>query len=236
MIPLKTAAFLSDIEIDINKQSAFATFQNFLIKLKKINKTPVILGDFFEYYTGKEILSNSQFYGFLLFLKKEMIDLYLIPGNREAIIRNEIEFERNNFHILDKNIEVKTDNNNILLTHGDEILEKEISHLLFKKTMNLVKEHNLDTKIPSQFKGFVGTILRRISRGKKEKNLITSNFYNLNKYDTIIMGHFNEQKEISVKIDGKTTKIYILGKWIYNKPILTYNDGFKWITIASWDE
>lgn len=232
MVPIEEGVFLSDVELDLDKKDRLSTFQHFLINIKNINKTPIILGDFFEYYPGKEILKNYLFQQLLSFLKNENIKIYLIPGNRESLIKSEIEFEKNNFYILNKNVEISKNGYNILLTHGDEILEQEVSHILFKKTLSFVKEKNIDEKVPGYFKNFIGTILRRLSRGnsKKSNNTInTNNFHLLTKYNIVIMGHFTEQKEICIKFDHKITKVYILGKWEPQKPVLIYDDGFKWI-------
>lgn len=236
MIPIEESVFLSDIELTLDKKDTILPFLNFLIKIKNMNKTPVILGDFFEYYSGKKILNNYHFQNLLSFLKNKQIKIYLIPGNREALIKNELEFNKNNFHILNKNIEVNINGYNILLTHGDEILEEEVSHILFKKSMCFIKEKNIDEKVPTSLKSFVGTLLRRISRGhtKKKKNTLNTNkLYNLSKYNVVIMGHYDYPKEINIKVGNKITKIYILGKWAQNKPILTYNNGFRWITITN---
>ncbi len=236
MVPIEQCVFFSDVELDLYKKDVLSPLQDFLIKIKNINKTPIILGDFFEYYTGKEILKNHQFQQLLSFLKNENIKIYLIPGNRECLIKSEREFEKNNFLVLNKNIHINHKGYNILLTHGDEILEQEVSHILFKRSMNFLKEKNIDEKVPSNFKSIIATILRRVSRGNFKKNNNTINPYNfhlLTQYDVVIMGHFIPQKEITIKLNHKTTKAYILGKWEPQKPVLISDNGFsfKWITL-----
>ncbi|MFN7181967.1 MAG: metallophosphoesterase [Planctomycetota bacterium] len=234
MFEINKVVLLSDTEIDFLNSKKINGFKNFLLKVKEIKKDTLIVGDFFEYYTGREILHNSYFKEFLSFLKGEGIKIYLIPGNRESLIKNSRKFEENNFYILDSYVEIKEHGQTILLTHGDEILEQKISHFLFKKTLNHIKEKNIEEAVPYPIKNLIARILRRISRGnsRREKNSINLNFLlKLYRYDTIIIGHYDIPKEININFQNRITRIYILGKWKPSNPVLIFENRFKWIKI-----
>ncbi len=234
MFDINECVLVADTEIDFFNATKVEDFLNFLIKIKKINKDTLILGDFFEYYVGKEILYNDNFKTFLSFLKNEGIKIYLIPGNRECLIKSNGRFSENNFYVLDKKIEINGNNQHILLTHGDEILEQDVFHLAFKKTLELIRENNIEETIPYNIRNVIGKILRKVSKGnikKNDKTLKLNSFYCLSKYDIVVMGHHNFQKEINIKFEKKTTKVYILGNWHDAKPVLIFDNTFKWIKI-----
>jgi UDP-2,3-diacylglucosamine hydrolase len=226
--------FFSDVEIDFTNIKFLEYFEEFLLRIKNIQKTPVVLGDFFEYYVGSDLLNNYLFRHFLTFLQKNSINFFLIPGNREALIKNEPEFMSCNFYILNKNVEVEVDGKFILFTHGDEILDCDRGHLLFKKGLSYASEHKIEEKIPFSIKVLVAKILRRISKGntKKKKNLLSMSFLsNLQKYDAIVMGHYSKRMHIKLTWQSRITNVYIVGKWEKDSPLLSYDGEFKWIKI-----
>ena len=126
---------ISDLHLHESRTKSFNLFLSFLDNtIIAKHDTLYILGDFFEYYLGDDILTKFQktIFKKLSNLHSEGLKVYLMHGNRDFLIGKDIE-KKYKITIIDDPHIVTVENKKIQLMHGDLLCTDDIKYQKFRK-------------------------------------------------------------------------------------------------------
>lgn len=126
-------AFISDLHLSPNTFDRNQLFYSLMQRFEQEVDALYILGDFFDYWIGDD--DNNAFITdikntFIRFTQKK--PLYFIRGNHDFGLGNVFAKETGIRYLKDCSI-LKTDNNAILLSHGDVFCTLDIGHMRLKR-------------------------------------------------------------------------------------------------------
>lgn len=126
--------FISDLHLSKNTPNVALLFQYFVSNIMKPGDTLVILGDFFEYYLGDDLIDSVQ-EGALMKLKRlqeQGSKIFFMPGNRDFLIKKNALTPYKIELLIDPCL-FKIFGKRILLVHGDHLCTKDIKYQHYRK-------------------------------------------------------------------------------------------------------
>jgi UDP-2,3-diacylglucosamine hydrolase len=214
-----TILFISDVHLNPIDNNNHKLFINFINYLPEHTKAIYILGDLFEYWVDDKLdnifLNNIKI---ILFNLTKKIPVYFIHGNRDFLI-NQIFATQTNIKILPQFYKINLYNYNILLTHGDYL----VNDLLYCCFRTIIRNNiiiNLANLLPINPKLYLARKLRSIS--KKNSKIYDVSQYLVEKYlkiynSTILIHGHTHQPNIH-----NHSRI-VLGSWEETAEILSFN-------------
>lgn len=218
--------FISDLHLTPEKRR-LETFYHFLTSLPKSCRCLIILGDFFDYWLGSDMHQND-YNQLMTHLKNVPCPIFFLPGNRDFLIEDDW-LKQANLNKLEDPIKIIINNQNILLTHGDQFCTHDHFYQFYRRISrkNIVK--NIFLKLPKRVRKF---ILKGIRISKNKKALARKYAINHNSvkrisqiFDTnmIIHGHIHRP---GIHINDEIKRV-VLDEWMPEedqKPSISYLD------------
>ncbi len=205
-------------------------------KIKTTGGTLVIGGDFFDFwfdYGNNHSLGYQSLFTALTDLNNKGINIHYILGNHDFWDFGYF-FKTFNATIYPSEMEANLHNNEkILITHGDGLLQSDVGYRFMKKIIrskiciflfNLLGQ-KIGTKIALKISN---TSAHYHHHDKHSKAIISEICSNMDKkydgkYNYILVGHYHQ---VGI-YDMKNTKVIFLGDWLDKFTVTTY-DGINW--------
>lgn len=217
---------------------------NLFAHIKKTGGTLIIGGDFFDFWVQSFYGIPNYYQDILIELKKiteQNIEIHYIVGNHDywdfGFLKQQcgIKIHKSDFIF-------NTNNQKILITHGDGLLKNDILYRFMKTIIRSTIFILLIRLIPSN----IMTILaKKISNTKSKFNKLqilpkhckselkeyAINQMNNNNINTVLMGHYHQ---LGIEKINNNNFIH-LGDWINNYTVTTLNEKGVWKQ-ESWNE
>lgn len=128
------AYFISDLHLSKNTPNVALLFHYFLENIMRPKDSLYILGDFFEYYLGEDLIDHIQ-EGALLKLKAfqdKGSKIYFIHGNRDFLIKQKT-LAAYGIQVLKDPSLIDMAGKKILLSHGDHLCTNDVRYQRYRK-------------------------------------------------------------------------------------------------------
>ena len=137
MNSLKTF-FISDLHLSQNTPHVWALFQHFIEHHFTPGDQLFILGDFFEYYLGPDLLDPVQLQALntLKHLTEQGSIIYFMRGNRDFLI-NAKTLAQYQITLLPDPTSITLNGQSILLSHGDILCTEDIKYQRYRRLAHL---------------------------------------------------------------------------------------------------
>ncbi len=157
--------FISDLHLTPERPAITRAFQRFLEQDAPTATTLYILGDFFEYWIGDDVMDDfhRQIAHSLQQLSGKGVDIYLMPGNRDFLIGNSFCQQADCTLLADPTL-IQLDNKPVLLMHGDSLCTSDVSYMRFRKVVRNPIIQKLALSLPSCWRRNLAENLREKSR------------------------------------------------------------------------
>jgi len=246
------AIFISDAHLRRANDERYGKLINFFndIKEGKINRLvdsdkprtgPVyiddlyIAGDLFDFWFCQKEEIYPEFIPVinkLIELQKTGIRIHLGEGNHDFFMT---EYFRDvlGMEVLEEWTNVRLDNFQFLIAHGDTVDSTNIKYILFRKFLRSHAFYNIQRFIPASLRW---TLARLTSTASKEMTIEDGDAlvkkmlsFALTKfqenYDAVILGHCHVPSLNHYTIAGKKKTFVTLGDWINHYSLLYYEDN-----------
>jgi UDP-2,3-diacylglucosamine hydrolase len=218
--------FISDnhfmIETSLDEENRRLRLFSLFKSIKSTGGTLVIGGDFFDFWFDKNEMTTIYYEDILSeleLLNQSGISIHYIAGNHDYWDFGYFHKRFNaNFHKGD--LIIQSENQKILVTHGDGLLKNDHSYRVMKKIIRHPISISLFALLPEGWGVKAAKFVSRTSEKKSRMNVINDNVkseikdYHANywekKYNTVLVGHYH-QTGIS-KVSSK--RLIFMGDWI----------------------
>ncbi len=227
------AFFISDLHLSDNTPVVTRLFNHFISKIIKPGDTLFILGDFFEYYLGKDLLDNTQLHALnqLKKLQECGSKIYFMHGNRDFLIYRET-LKPFGINLLKDPELIEYCNKKVLLTHGDILCTDDTAYQRYRKLAHNNLIQWLFLHLPKNLRTLLAKkIHAQNPHGEKIKNphytLADANPHAIEQIiqrsqpDFLIYGHVHKMGTYS---HGQTTRM-VLGDWYHTGNYIQLNEN-----------
>lgn len=221
-----TILFISDVHLNPIDNNNHKLFINFINYLPENTKELYILGDLFEYWVDDKLdnifLNNIKT---ILSNLTKKIPVYFIHGNRDFLI-SQIFATQTNIKILPQFYKINLYNYNILLTHGDYLVN-DLLYCCFRAIIRNNITITLANMLPINPKLSFATKLRAISKKNSKiydvyQNLVERSLKTYNS-TILIHGHTHQPNIHNFTINNQKHSRIVLGSWEETAEILSFN-------------
>jgi UDP-2,3-diacylglucosamine hydrolase len=232
--------FISDLHLGAEHSRSAQLFQRFMRHTAPQAEALYILGDLFEAWPGDDDLDDpfhQRIIGALKKLSSSGTRLYLMHGNRDLLMSNELERACGATLLPDPTL-VDLYGTPTLLTHGDQLCTDDTAYQAYRKQVH-------DPGWQKQFlaqplatrKAFIAQLRARSRDEKQSKNMAIMdvngeaviNFLREHNYPNLIHGHTHRIGHHVLHIDGYTCERWVLGDWDTRASALRCDaDGTRW--------
>ena len=206
---------IADLHLNESRPQTTYLFKTFLNKISQSGNALFILGDFFDYWVGDDVLTNMQ-QDIILSLANahdKGLQVYFMHGNRDFLIGNTFAQKANVTLINDPYI-LELTHKEIVLMHGDLLCTDDTSYQIFRQFVRNSMVKKLYLSLPAKTRQNIARKIRLKSQQKNEKyKTIDVTLKGIKRYladnKLLIHGHthlFNTHHE-------KTYTRYVLGDW-----------------------
>jgi UDP-2,3-diacylglucosamine hydrolase len=246
------AIFISDAHLRRANDERYGKLINFFndIKEGKVNRLvdsdkpgrgPVyiddlyIVGDLFDFWFCKNEKIYPEFIliiNKLIELQKTGIRIHLSEGNHDFFMG---EYFRDvlGMEVFEEWTNVKLDNLQALIAHGDTTDSTNIKYVLFRKLLRSHTFYNMQRFIPASLRWTLASFTSTASKemtiedgdalAKKMLSFALAKFQE--NYDAVILGHCHVPSLNHYTITGKKKTFVTLGDWISHCSFLYYEDN-----------
>lgn len=216
--------FISDLHLCESRPHITKSFIHFLNALAKNAQALYILGDFFEYWAGDDVIENGAYKTIIQSLKNlsDSTDVFLMHGNRDFLIGNKFE-EATGATLLSDPSLLNLYGKSVLISHGDALCTDDLDYQKFR---NEVRSANWQSNFLNQpLQHRIGYIEQLRAKSEQEKSTKSMQIMDVNpiavnqllrQYNVppiFIHGHTHRPKMHTHQIDGKTCERWVLGDW-----------------------
>ena len=245
------AIFISDAHLKRATDKRYAQLMNFLSDIKDgkarflVNsddlikdKAPIddlyIVGDLFDFwfcqkeniYPEFKLIINK-----LIELQKAGIRIHLFEGNHDFFMK-EYFFDVLGMEVFQEQADIKLDNLQALIAHGDRADKTNIKYMLFRKLLRSRPFYNFQRFIPSLIRWAVARFSSTASRKMniEENSVLLEKMLSFARdkfkedYDAIVLGHCHEPVLRQYVVEGKKKTFVALGDWIKHYSFLYYEN------------
>ncbi len=126
--------FISDLHLSAKNTQVTTLFQHFIEKIAPTCERLFIIGDFFEYWLGADIIDTFQQSCLekLQHLAHQGIQIYFIHGNRDFLLSQKT-LKAYSIELLDETHVLTNFNKTALICHGDHLCTLDIQYQRYKK-------------------------------------------------------------------------------------------------------
>jgi UDP-2,3-diacylglucosamine hydrolase len=230
---MKTAApkifFISDLHLSENVPQVVELFNHFINAIFKPHDQLFILGDFFEYYLGADLLDSAQLQALqsLRHLVKQGSKIYFMPGNRDFLICAETLAQYGVELLQDPSL-LTLANQKVLLAHGDTLCTDDVQYQRYRKLAHLGLTQSLFLHLPKILRKCIANKIHRHNPHKTKLNdpnytladatpTAIENLLARYRPDLLIYGHVHKMGEYH---HGKIKRL-VLGDWYHTGNYLT---------------
>ena len=206
-----------------------------------------ILGDLFHYWHALKPIPDNSLWKVverLNLIAENHLPVTLLMGNRDFLLKR-IEMYFPSLKIKKGAISIKLSEDNVYISHGDELCIKDLKYLIYKKFIrgNIVYWTYKYLLSEKQKKSLAEKLSKGSGEAVKKKSIdkleIPEDHYlkvacipqKIIKSDIIIHGHIHIKKELNLEDKGRKVKVFSLPKWDETGEFLVYNPDknmFKW--------
>lgn len=206
---------IADLHLNESRPETTILFKKFLNRISLTDNALFILGDFFDYWVGDDVLTSMQkdIIQSLTKAHNNGLQIYFMHGNRDFLIGNIFEKTTKVILIKDPYL-LKLRHKKILLMHGDLLCTNDKSYQIFRKFVRNTLIKKLYLSLPALTRQKIAQKIRLKSKQKNEKYKIidvTSKGIQqyLGKKKLLIHGHTHL---LDIHYE-KTYTRYVLGDW-----------------------
>ena len=160
---------ISDLHLSENTPQISHLFQTYCEQHTHGLKNLIILGDFFEFYLGDDIISPYQHHiaSMLQQLTHQGVQIYFMPGNRDFLVRQKFLDLFNGVLLKDPSVLVfNLLDQKYILTHGDQLCTRDQGYQVLRFFLRAPWIEALILKLPSSIRASAARYLRQQSRAK----------------------------------------------------------------------
>ena len=232
---MQDTVFISDLHLLPERADTLELFIKFTQEIAAQADCLYILGDFLELWWGDDepALGYQEMFDSLSALaSKDKTEIYLMHGNRDFMIGNELA-QRCHFKIIDDPHKITLQNRDILLMHGDTLCTDDIEYQKFRQmARNPAWQQQLLNKSLEERYAIAQSIRdnSKLTTSEKEETIMdvnqdeTDSVFINNDIDLIIHGHTHRPMIHHKKINGRDTTRVVLGDWHAHGSYLRIND------------
>lgn len=227
---MRYCLFISDLHLCASRPLITDDFLTWLNKSASQADALYILGDFFEYWAGDDVLDASSedadMYRNVAKALKTLAQrgtlVYLMHGNRDFLIGERFCQESGATLLADPSV-VELYGQPVLLSHGDALCTDDTDYMAFKAQ---VREADWQSQFLAQpLSQRLAFIADARSRSDAQKSVKSMNIMDVNQiavteclkeYNTpplFIHGHTHRPKQHAHNVDGKVVVRWVLGDW-----------------------
>lgn len=246
------AIFISDAHLRKSSDDRYKKLMDFFDAIQKghipaqVNyDTPVtapvhiddlyIAGDLFDFWFCRKEKINPEFKPIinkLIELQKTGIRIHLSEGNHDFFMG---EYFRDvlGMEVFEEMTNVRLDDMQALIAHGDTTDSTNIKYILFRKFLRSHAFYNIQRFIPASLRwalaGFSSTASKELTIEDGDALVEKMSSFALAKfqedYDAVILGHCHVPSLNHYTIEGKKKTFVTLGDWIRHYSFLYYEDN-----------
>jgi len=217
------ALFIADLHLEQSDETVNKTFEAFLQKVAVETKRLYILGDFFNFWIGDDVMTewHRGIASRLAKLSQSGVEIFLMAGNRDFLLGKQFANLANCKLLPDPTL-IKLGEQTVLLKHGDDLCTLDKRHQLFRKITRLRIVKNLFVSFPRRMRLAIAEKLRQLSfkhnknRPKKILDVVDDAVISClekARSDILIHGHTHKPQVHHFK-DKNSVKIrYVVGDW-----------------------
>lgn len=225
--------FISDLHLSKNVPKVAALFNHFIKDIIQPGDTLFILGDFFEYWLGEDLIDETQLNALLKLktLHTQGSKFFFIHGNRDFLIR-EKTLKQFGITLLKDPSQIEIHKKKLLLSHGDSLCTNDIHYQRYKKLVQRPWIQWGFLHLPRKFRSWIA---EKIHQQNPHGPFIENPDYTLadatpsaiaesiEHYhpDLFIYGHVHKMETYQ---HGKTTRM-VLGDWYHTGNYIEINSG-----------
>lgn len=245
------AVFISDVHLRRSADERYGQFINFLTDLKEgkvislvdstelgREKSPIddlyILGDLFDFWFCRKEHIHPEFQlviSKLMELQKTGVRIHLCEGNHDFFMK-EYFHDVLEMEVFEESADIKLNNINTLIAHGDTVDRTNYFYLLFRKILRSRAFYHLQRSIPSSIHWAIAGIISKTSKTMTvedgavlvEKMLSFATGKLREEYDAVILGHCHQPVLRYFNVDGKKKTFVTLGDWVRHYSFLYYEN------------
>ncbi len=217
--------FISDLHLCDSRPHITNAFIQFLEKTAAKAQALYILGDFFEYWAGDDVIEfglHQPIINALKNLSTNGVKVFFMAGNRDFLI-GEGFARATGLHILPDPSVIMLYGKPVLLSHGDALCTDDVAYLEFRAQ---VRNTAWQTQFLSQpLATRIATIEQLRIKSEQEKSTKSMQIMDVNavavgdclrrfSYPPLfIHGHTHRPMQHFHTVDGKTCERWVLGDW-----------------------
>jgi UDP-2,3-diacylglucosamine hydrolase len=210
--------FISDLHLSENTPQINSIYEAFSLSLSA-NDTLYILGDFFNYWLGKDCMSPFQetILSGLKRLNEKGICVKFMVGNRDFLMEPDLLESYNIAYLQDPTCLV-IDGLRVLLSHGDQWCTDNVSYQRFRRVVRNKGIIAIFRALPQKTRLKIAEKLRQHSTKKNYEPLedinIEATDFETHQADLIIHGHtHNPITQVVSNQAGQSVKRIALSDW-----------------------
>jgi len=234
--------FISDLHLSALRPETSALFLKFLVTEGRNADALYILGDFFEAWIGDDNHNphDDHIIDAIAELTHHGVPVYFMHGNRDFLIGDQF-IEQSNCILLSDPTVIKLYQNQILLTHGDQLCTLDKKYQRFRQFVRHPSVQRFYLSLPLTLRRKIASTLRQrsIERFNKQKDktnmyfwdvVLSSVYQLLRKHETytLIHGHTHKPGIHDFILDETPARRIVLGEWDGSGSVLAYSpDGVE---------
>jgi len=220
---LRQTLFISDLHLSESSHHLNALFDTFIENVQRSDNVDAvyILGDFFDVWTGDDLMTSWSFDIAKKLASLKEIPVYFMPGNRDFLIGGRFAEMAGCSLISDPSC-IDLYGNRVLLKHGDDLCVKDRLHQFFRRFSRNIYVQKCYLALPSSWRQKIAGELRRVSRGNNPKynngrsSISMPMVHQLlkeNEASTLIHGHIHDPQMELLKVGNTERKYIVLCDW-----------------------
>ena len=245
------AIFISDAHLKRATDKRYVQLMNFLGDIKDgkarfmVNSgelsrdaAPIddlyIVGDLFDFWFCQKEKIYPEFkliINKLIELQKAGIRIHLFEGNHDFFMK-EYFHDVLGMEVFEEQVDIKLDNLQALIAHGDMADKTNIKYILFREISRSRLFYHFQRFIPSSIRWVLASVSSTASRKMNieknsvllEKMLSFARDKFKEDYDAIVLGHCHEPVLSHYVVEGKKKTFVALGDWIKHYSFLYYEN------------
>ena len=231
---MKPILFISDLHLSADRPDIIALFLKFLDEKQDTTSSLYILGDFVEYWLGDDDTANEleTVFNRLKSFSDQGPDVYLMHGNRDFLIGQDFT-RRCGCTLINDPFILNSDNNPILLMHGDTLCTDDTRYQMFRTMVRDPLWQKDFLSKPLAERRLLAKAMREKSKEEtKEKaeyimdvnNQAVEHTFQEHHISLIIHGHTHRPFIHKLEIAGTQATRIVLGDWYEKGSYLEFNN------------
>ncbi len=225
---------IADLHLSEARPEATSLFAEFLSQISITDNTLFILGDFFDYWVGDDVISDFQQHIIKLLSNAhdQGLQVYFMYGNRDFLIGKTFA-RKAKLELIPDPYVLNLEHKAILLMHGDLLCTDDKSYQIFRQFVRNKLIQKLYLALPRPLRQKIAQKIRGQSKHKNAQYKVIDVTEKgiqkyLNQYQTLIHGHTHM---LNVHYEKGYTR-YVLGDW-FNSGSYIHIDTNENISLVS---